>query len=225
MNKRAVYIRIVMAFAFLLCVTLELRGIMGEIVSCNAEKCEDVKKVALTFDDGPNEVYTPMLLDGLQKRGAKASFFVLGEHVELYPEIIERMQKEGHLIGNHTYSHIQLSNNNREQYKAELIKTSELIQGITGKEVNYVRPPYGSWDKSFEKELNMFPVLWNIDPVDWCSTDAQCIARKVIRNTKENAIILMHDNYQSSVEAALQVVDILQKQGYHFVTVDELLFD
>lgn len=217
--------RAILLTAFLLCITFQLRNIMVEITCCNTEKNQDVKKIALTFDDGPNPVYTDILLDGLQKRGARASFFVLGEHVEAYPEMVERMYKEGHLIGNHTYSHMQLNQSNREQYKQELIKTSELIQKITGKEVNYVRPPYGCWDKTFEKELNMFPVLWNIDPVDWCSTDVNCIVQKVVKNANENAIILMHDNYESSVNAALQVVDILQKQGYHFVTVDELLFD
>lgn len=226
MNGRCSGLRIVMMFTFLMCIMFQLHGIWGKCIPCNSSEDRiDVKKIALTFDDGPHPVYTDILLDGLAARNVKASFFVLGEHVEAYPELVERMYKEGHLIGNHTYSHIQLKESNREQYKQELLKTSELIQEITGREVMYVRPPYGSWDKSFEEELNMFPVLWNIDPVDWCSTNADCIAQKVVKRSKENAIILLHDNYESTVNAALQVVDILQKQGYVFVTVDELLFD
>ncbi len=98
-----------------------------------------------------------------------------GEHARLHPDIIRRMQAEGHIIGNHTYSHIQLTKNNREKFKEELIKTNEILKEITGEEVQYVRPPYGSWDKSFEKELNVFPVLWTVDPLDWCSKNVNCI--------------------------------------------------
>lgn len=198
-----------------------------EYITCVMNKREEMdgRKIALTFDDGPHPYYTEQLLDGLQERGAKATFFLMGKQAEAYPELVLRMQEEGHLIGNHTYSHLQLNKSNREAFKAELVKTNELLLEITGEEVQYVRPPYGSWDKSFEKELTMLPVLWTIDPMDWCSSDASGIVERVTRKAKENAIILMHDEYKSSVTAALQIVDILQKEGYEFVTVDELLFD
>ncbi len=185
----------------------------------------DKKKIALTFDDGPHPYYTDQLLDGLKERGVKATFFVTGEHAKLHPEVIKRMSEEGHLIGNHTYSHMQLKSGNREVFKEELIKTNEIITGITGEEVLYVRPPYGCWDKSFETELNMFPVLWTVDPLDWCSKNADGIARKVVDKAGENDIILMHDYYAASVTAALKVVDELLEEGYEFVTVEEILFD
>ena len=130
------------------------------------EHNKDIGKIALTFDDGPHPYYTEQLLDGLKERGVKATFFVTGENAQLHPDIIQRMDEEGHLIGNHTYSHIQLTDNNREKFREELIKTNEIIMGITGKEVIYVRPPYGTWDKKFETELNMFPVLWSVDPLE-----------------------------------------------------------
>lgn len=183
------------------------------------------KKIAISFDDGPHPSYTEQLLDGLKKRGVKATFFVTGEHAALHPDIIRRMSREGHLIGNHTYSHIQLNASNREQFKEELLRTNEVISEITGEEVLYVRPPYGSWDKTLEAELNMFPVLWTVDPLDWCSSDAYAIVRKVVREAEENDIILMHDYYDTSVTAALEIVDELQAQGYEFVTVEEILFD
>ena len=135
------------------------------------------------------------------------------------------MQREGHLIGNHTYSHIQLTKQNREQFREELVKTNGIIREITGEDPVFVRPPYGSWDKKFEEELNMFPVLWTIDPLDWCTKDAGNVARRVISKAKENAVILMHDEYDSTVRAALSVVDALQGEGYAFVTVEEILFD
>lgn len=188
-------------------------------------KAEDKGKVALTFDDGPHPVYTPQLLEGLSKRNVKASFFVTGKNAEEYPDLVRQMYEEGHLIGNHTYSHLQLNKRNREAFKAELVKTNEIIREITGEEVVYVRPPYGSWDKSFEEELNMFPVLWTIDPLDWCSDDVSCVVNKVLPKVKENAIILMHDEYASTVTATLKIVDELLEQGYEFVTVEEILFD
>lgn len=185
----------------------------------------DKKKVALTFDDGPHPHYTEQLLDGLKKRGVKATFFVTGEHAELHPELIKRMSEEGHLVGNHTYSHIQLKSGNKEAFRDELIKTNEIITGITGEEVLYVRPPYGSWDKSFESELNMFPVLWTVDTLDWCSRNVDRITEKVVLKVRENDIILMHDYYPTTITAALEVVDELLEKGYEFVTVDEILFD
>lgn len=193
--------------------------------SQEAEGMTEEKKIALTFDDGPHPQYTEQLLDGLKERGVHATFFVTGEHAKLHPDVIKRMQEEGHLIGNHTYSHIQLTKGNREKFKEELIATNDVLKEITGEEVEFVRPPYGSWDKSFEKELNMFPVLWTIDPLDWCSKNADCVARKVVAKAGENEIILLHDYYDTSVTAALQIVDELLEEGYEFVTVDEILFD
>lgn len=183
------------------------------------------KKVALTFDDGPHPYYTEQLLDGLKERGVVATFFVTGEHAVLHPDIIKRMAEEGHLIGNHTYSHIQLTEKNREEFKEELIATSEVIEEMIGEEVIYVRPPYGTWDKAFEADLNMIPVLWTVDTLDWCSTKVSNITQSAIREVEENDIILMHDYYDSTVTAALQIVDELQKEGFSFVTVEEILFD
>lgn len=191
----------------------------------NKEEGMENRKIAITFDDGPDPIYTPQLLDGLKERGAKASFFLMGKQAEAHPELVRRIQEEGHLIGNHTYSHIQLTKKNREAFKAELKKTNELLTGITGEEVLFVRPPYGCWDKSLETELTMLPVLWNIDPLDWSSTNVSGIVKKVTDKAKENAVILMHDEYASSVAAALEIVDILQKEGYEFVTVEELILN
>ena len=198
---------------------------IGEISAAEHDTDEDVKKIAITFDDGPHPSYTEQLLDGLKERGVHATFFVTGEHAELHPDIILRMYEEGHLIGNHTYSHIQLTRSNRETFKEELVQTNEILKEITGEEVQYVRPPYGSWDKSFEKELNMFPVLWNVDPLDWCSSNVSCITEKIVSKVKENDIILMHDYYDTSVTAALKAIDELLEEGYTFVTVEEILFD
>lgn len=184
-----------------------------------------VKKIALTFDDGPHPYYTEQLLDGLKERGVVASFFVTGEHVTLHPDVIKRMHEEGHLIGNHTYSHMQLTASQKEEFKEELVATSEVIEELIGEEVIYVRPPYGIWDKSLEQELNMIPVLWSIDSLDWCSNDACSVVRRTVEAAGEDEIILMHDYYENSVTAALAVVDELLKEDYTFVTVEEILLE
>lgn len=194
-------------------------------VSVSAKSEGDFYKIALTFDDGPHPYYTVQLLDGLKERGVVATFFVTGEHAEKYPELIQRMQQEGHLIGNHTYSHMQLKADNRDAFRRELIQTNEVIEKITKESTIYVRPPYGTWDKKFETELNMFPVLWSIDPMDWCSHNVSCIVNSVVNKVEEGDIILMHDEYDTTVTAALSIVDRLQEKGFVFVTVDEILFD
>ena len=220
--KKVIKIFAVLMAAIVLCGAAVMRD---RLSAKAAGDMEDSRKIAITFDDGPHPYYTEQLLDGLKERGVKATFFVTGMHAEQYPDVIRRMNDEGHLIGNHTYSHMQLSSSNSDVFKEELIRTNDAIEQLTGQEVQYVRPPYGTWDKKFEKELNMFPALWTVDPLDWCSDNVAGIVQKVTSKVKENSIILMHDEYKSTVTAALQVIDELMEEGYEFVTVDELLFD
>ena len=103
--------------------------------------------------------------------------------------------------------------------------TNEVITGITGEEVSYMRPPFGAWPKKLEWELDVMPVMWTIDPLDWTTNNEDEIVNKVVTQAKENDIILLHDCYESSVNAALRIVDILQKEGFEFVTVDELIMN
>lgn len=226
-RKAVIFFVILIIGALLFCVQINKREDAVVTVTADAEiRAEpDEKKIALTFDDGPHPFYTEQLLDGLKERGVVVTFFVTGEHADLHPDIIKRMQEEGHLIGNHTYSHIQLRQGNRQEFEEELRLTSQVIEEITGAETLYVRPPYGSWDKSLEKELNMIPVLWTVDPLDWCSDDVGSIVRRVTGIVDENDIILMHDYFATSITAALEIVDELLAQGYSFVTVEELLFE
>lgn len=192
----------------------------------SGRKTEDVKpRVALTFDDGPHPVYTPELLDGLKERQAKATFFVVGKNIEGHEDIIRRMDEEGHLIGNHTYDHVKITGMPPEQACAQIMKTSSLIEKITGKKTEYIRPPFGAWDKTLDCGFEMFPVLWSIDPLDWTTKNTDTVVQKVLDAAEEDSIILLHDFYDSSVEAALRIVDALQEQGYEFVTVDKLILE
>lgn len=184
---------------------------------------EEKPKVALTFDDGPSKRYTPALLDGLKERGVHASFFLMGKNIEGNEEIVRRMEEEGHLVGNHTYNHVQLDKVTRQEAKEEVEKTSNEIFEITGVYPSYVRPPFGAWPKDLEFCITMVPVFWNIDTLDWQTKNADSVVRIVEKNVQDGSIILMHDGYKTSVEAALRIVDLLTKEGYEFVTVDELV--
>ena len=207
----------------------------------NAVKMEDVReacgyvsasatpveapKIALTFDDGPSAAWTPVLLDGLKERGVKATFFLIGENADKNPEIVKRMAEEGHLIGNHTYHHVELTKVSENEARLELADTSAVIVRITGKEPEYMRPPFGAWQRKLEREIQMLPVLWTIDPLDWTTENQDEIVIIVVTEAEENDIILLHDCYKSSIEAGLRIVDILQEEGFMFVTVDELLLN
>lgn len=183
------------------------------------------KRVALTFDDGPHPVYTKTLLDGLAERNVCATFFVIGKNIPGNEELIARMDAEGHLIGNHTYDHVKISDLTAREACEQVEKTSALVKAITGKNTEFVRPPFGAWKKEMECSFEMIPVLWDVDPLDWTTRNTSDVVRRVLEDVEEDDIILLHDYYESSVEAALQIVDELLSQGYVFVTVDELILE
>ena len=182
-------------------------------------------RIAITFDDGPSAKYTPQLLDGLKERNVKASFFVIGKMAEENPKLIQREKEEGHLIGNHTYNHVDISKISDEDAVSEIQKTNQVIEKVTKDNVEYLRAPFGGWKKNLVGRMNVFPVAWSVDPLDWTTENADEIVNKVVTEVKENDIILLHDCYQSSVDAALRIIDILRKEGYEFVTVDKLILE
>lgn len=199
----------------------------GRVTSGAAEAAQNGEKMrlALTFDDGPNRVYTKELLDGLKERDIKASFFLMGKSIVGNEELVKRMHDEGHLIGNHTYNHVQLNKLPDTQACDEILKTNNLIYEITGEYPLYIRPPFGVWVEGLDCHVTMLPVFWNVDPLDWNTKNVDQVVRKVEQNAEDGDIILMHDNYDSSVKAALRIVDDMMKEGYEFVTVDKLILD
>lgn len=189
------------------------------------EQEEMVKKIALTFDDGPNPDYTEELLEGLKERGVKATFFLLGKEVETYPEIVKKIYEEGHLIGTHSYEHVNLSNLCDSAAIEQVDKTNTAIYHITGEYPQYIRPPFGCWKCNLDYETTMIEVLWDIDPLDWKTDNAAVVAERVTSKVQEGDIILLHDASKSSVKAAFEIIDELEKQGYQFVTVEDLIFE
>ena len=213
-----------------LCLMLFLAGFWknGEAWEADADVDADIgeeKRIAITFDDGPHRLYTPKLLDGLKERGIHATFFLVGENIGSNEALVKRMAEEGHLIGNHTFSHVQLTKMKKEDACREVQQTNERICAGTGAPVLYIRPPYGSWNDELQAEIPMTVTLWNLDSEDWKSQNTGKIVELVESEAEEGSIILLHDIFDTSVEAALRIVDDLTAQGYTFVTVDELLLD
>jgi len=181
--------------------------------------------VAITFDDGPRRSTTVRLLDGLKELDVKATFFVMGKNIIGNEDIIKRMYDEGHLIGNHTYSHIELSEVSHDTAIQEIESTNNLIYDITGYMPKYIRPPFGSYSDKLQLEINMTPVMWSVDPNDWNTTDVTAVVNSVVKKVKSGDIILLHDFYDSSVTAALEIIAQLKAKGYIFVTADQIMLD
>lgn len=200
---------------------VEQSRIQTSIELSDAGNVDNSKKIALTFDDGPHPVYTPQLLKGLKERNVKVTFFVIGKNAQLYPDIIKQINEEGHLIGNHTYSHAQLNRLSSEKRCEEIDKTNEVVHSITGEYPEFIRPSFGEWDKNLQCDL--IPVFWTVDTLDWTTENVNKIVKNGTKRIKDGDIILMHDYYKSSVEAALKIIDELQSEGFEFVTVDDMI--
>jgi peptidoglycan-N-acetylglucosamine deacetylase len=183
--------------------------------------------IAMTFDDGPHPILTPRLLDMLKVRGIKATFFLIGQNAAEYPDIVRRMAAEGHEIGNHTWSHPQLTKLNPAALREEIDRTSSTIAEIVGKPVLIMRPPYGATSDYINhwinREFGMKVILWSVDPLDWKYRNSARVERQILAGARPGAIILSHDIHATTVAAMPDVFDSLLAKGYKFVTVSELI--
>lgn len=179
--------------------------------------------IALTFDDGPTKKYTSAILDALKENQSSATFFVLGSRASDFPEILQRMILEGNEIGNHTYSHKQLTTLSKENIEEEIAHTQESIHDVTNHYPNVIRPPYGSKNDDVMKCADGKKIVtWSLDTEDWRSKNTEAIVNKVLHEVKDGDIILMHDLYASTAEAAIILIPKLKDMGYQLVTVSDL---
>ena len=180
--------------------------------------------VALTFDDGPHPEYTGKILNILVEKNAPATFFIVGDRAELHPTLLRRMKQASCEIGNHTYSHVDLSKISNKEFMREMEKCNETIFNATGEYPKIYRPPFGRISKSNEDSISdkMTKILWTVDSSDWTTSNSDKVADKVIKSVKNNSIVLMHDFYKQSVEALPKIIDTLREKGYEFVTVSQL---
>ena len=183
---------------------------------------ESERLVALTFDDGPKEGKTDALLDMLKEKGVHATFFMIGAQVEENQEIVRRMYEEGHQIGIHTYSHVDLGCLSEAEQKKEIEKSETAIEAVTGQSGFMLRPPFGRINKNLEDWLDCPMILWSVDTTDWTGISAEKIIRETAESVKDGDIILMHDISEHGLAGAAGLIDELQRMGYTFLTVEQL---
>ncbi|WP_422661286.1 polysaccharide deacetylase family protein [Paenibacillus sp. EC2-1] len=180
------------------------------------------KRVALTFDDGPHPKNTLKILDLLDKYDAKATFFMLGNRVDFYPEIVKEIADQGHELGNHTWNHKDLTTLSKVEGIKEVERTNQAIKSAAGRESTAFRPPYGAVNKQVQSAISSPAVFWTIDTLDWKSRNPDAILNIVQENIRDGSIILMHDIHATTVEAVEPILKYLKNEGYKFVSVSEL---
>lgn len=182
------------------------------------------KAVALTFDDGPSRANDGKILETLQKYGAHATFFVLGDRARVDGDILQMYLAAGCEIGSHSWNHPQLSKMKWNKVERQLSKTNKMVSNLTGGyQIRLLRPPYGSISKTMRKKLDMPMILWSLDTLDWKTRNTKKIFREVRKEVKDGDIILMHDIYSTTADAVEKVVPWLQNKGYDVLTVSELM--
>lgn len=217
-----------------ICLSLSL--LLGFLVCCPAgqaypalsvpeEETAAAGYIALTFDDGPSGKITQRLLDGLEARQAKATFFLCGYRLEQYPQTARQIAEKGHELGLHGYSHRSMGQMDPKELRQELEKNQALLMEVTGQSATLLRPPGGCCSSTVHavaKEQGLTIITWSLDPRDWAVHDASNLTQQVVSTAADGDVVLLHDMWNESVEAALAIIDQLQPQGYVFVTVSEL---
>jgi peptidoglycan/xylan/chitin deacetylase (PgdA/CDA1 family) len=186
------------------------------------------KLIALTYDDGPNPAITPKLLELLRAKGARATFFVLGDSIRVHPELVRAIVDAGMEVGNHSDTHPQFTKLPESRIRAELATNHQrIVAAAPGAQVRTMRPPYGAWNPTVMRvaqDMGYKVILWNVDTEDWRKHTTEQITQEILSHAHDGAIVLMHDRYhQTSLAATGAVIDALSAQGYRFVTVSELL--
>jgi peptidoglycan-N-acetylglucosamine deacetylase len=188
------------------------------------------RKVAITFDDGPNSVYTPQILDIFSKAKGKATFFMIGEQMTNHPEVVKQVADQGHEIGNHTFTHPKLSQLSVEDCREEIEQTEKLIEEMTGQKPVIFRPPYLDYNQDTvsilqQKGYSMIGAL-NLEALDWEQPGVEHIFEKSKDVVKNGGILIFHDGFgdrSQTIEAVRMLVSELTSQDYQLVTVSELL--
>jgi peptidoglycan/xylan/chitin deacetylase (PgdA/CDA1 family) len=187
----------------------------------------DEPYIAMTFDDGPHATLTPKLLDLLAAHHIKATFFLIGQNVVDHPEIVQRAIREGHEVGNHSWSHPNLGKMSDDAVRRELRRTDEAIQNATGKKPTIMRPPYGSMTarqkRWIHEEFGYDIILWDVDPLDWKEPGPTTVCNRILKETRPGSIVLSHDIHRGTIEAMPATLEQLEAKHFKFVTVSELI--
>lgn len=194
----------------------------GKLLSRGEKRVDPSRPmVALTFDDGPGS-RTGDLLEALKQYNAHATFFMLGKNVASYPDTVRRMKEYGCETGNHSYEHANLSKMSGDDIRKDLAQADQNIKNVTGIKAPVMRPPYGAVSDALRENAEKPMILWNIDTLDWKTRNVQQTVDNVMNDVKDGDIILMHDIYKETIDAALELIPKLEQEGYQLVTVSEL---
>lgn len=190
------------------------------------------KMIALTFDDVPDPRFTPQLLDVLRKYEVKATFFVVGSRAEKHPALVERMIREGHVVGNHSYNHPEFGKLSVNAFRNQILRTENIISPLAGYKPRLIRPPYGDvseqqlqWAKRHGYKL----INWNVDSLDWRGLPKAQVRNNILAHAGKGAIVLQHggggrgSDLRGTIQALPEVISIMRKRGYDFVTVPQML--
>ena len=183
--------------------------------------------IALTFDDGPSAKLTPKLLDLLASHHIRATFFLVGENAAEYPDIVAREAREGHEVGNHSWSHPNFGKMSDDGVRSQIRRTDDAIKSAIGSSPTLLRPPYGSitarQKKWINQEFGYKIVLWDVDPLDWRRPGPNVVCNRIVKNTRAGSIVLAHDIHPGTIDAMPCVLKELEEKGFKFVTVSELI--
>lgn len=205
-----------------MCFVLALTPVGEPVQSAEGEAEVEVPVVALTFDDGPRADTTGWLLEQLELREVPATFFMVGNRIPGNEKLIRQMKDQGCQIGVHTYDHVDVTGLSQTDFDLQIGKTRTLLREILGEGNYWLRPPYGFVDQGVRTWSDGPIILWSVDPEDWKDRDVHRIVSAVTEHVKDGDIILLHDIYDSSVDAALAIADNLTARGFTFVTVEQL---
>ncbi len=183
---------------------------------------KDKKTIAFTFDDGPSGNYTNELVEILKENKAHATFFMVGNRMETGASVMQNVLKNGNEIGSHSYAHKNMARQKINDIIEGEEKTKETYRRITNQEMIYTRPPYGNINKEIKESLDTIFINWNVDTEDWLHRNKDHIVNHILENAKDGDIILMHDCYETTVEAVREVLPLLYARGFQVVSVSEL---
>ncbi|MFE4703580.1 polysaccharide deacetylase family protein [Streptomyces sp. NPDC056738] len=201
------------------------RAASGAVVASGQVDCRKVKCIALTFDGNPGEP-TDRVMDLLKEYKASATFFLEGRRIHEFPDVVRRIAREGHEVGDHTWTHAVLTDVSDAQIRDELRRTARAIFRVTGSEPTLMRPPQGRTDdrvSRVSKELGMAQVLWTVTAKDYETDDSALIGKRVLAGAGRDGIILLHPLHKGTVPAMPSILKSLSEEGYTFVTVSQLL--
>jgi peptidoglycan/xylan/chitin deacetylase (PgdA/CDA1 family) len=209
---------------------VQLRNKYPQVFKLNGSPRE--KKIALTFDDGPDNKYTPQILDVLHKYRVPATFFVVGSRSKTHPAIIKRIVNEGHALGNHSYNHPNPAHLSEAQFQNQIENTQRVLRQIIGFEPRLIRTPYGALNEAqlhWAARHGFVVVNWDIDSLDWKQLDSAQVLANILSHAHQGAIVLQHSaggdrqDLSGTVKALPTVIEKLKMQGYELVTVPQLL--